>query len=64
MARQGLRPSDEACIVAEGDHWTDEQMNALFHWSKNGQNRGVAVSNPCFEFWLLLHFEDGHGVAT
>jgi hypothetical protein len=64
IAREGLRSSDEAWIVADRDHWTEDQLNALYDWSKKGQNRRVAVSNPCFEFWLLLHFEEGHGIAT
>ncbi len=50
--------------MADRDHWTEDQLNALYDWSKKGQNRRVAVSNPCFEFWLLLHFEEGHGIAT
>ena len=25
---------------------------------------GFALSNPKFEFWLLLHFEDGGGVSS
>jgi len=24
----------------------------------------LAVSNPCFEYWLLLHFADGNDIAS
>jgi hypothetical protein len=27
-------------------------------------NYGFALSNPMFEYWLLLHFEDGSGVSS
>ena len=27
----------------------------------HGNNIQVAVSNPCFELWLLLHYADHHG---
>ena len=28
------------------------------------KNFGLALSNPKFEYWLLLHFEDGKGVTA
>lgn len=31
---------------------------------KGAGNRGLALSNPKFEYWLLLHFEDGHRVTS
>lgn len=50
--------SDEAWIVVDKDQWTKKQLIELFQWAKSGEHRGVAVSNPKFEYWLLLHFED------
>jgi len=33
-------------------------------WSQQADNYGFALSNPKFEYWLLLHFEDGGGVSS
>ncbi|MBF0503345.1 MAG: RloB domain-containing protein, partial [Candidatus Riflebacteria bacterium] len=64
--RMSMRAGDEAWLVVDKDHWSDEQLNELWQWSQmqqmQGQHtikRGLAVSNPKFEYWLLLHFEDG-----
>lgn len=63
-----LKKSDEAWLVVDKDQWSDEQLAELHRWSrqldKRGFARGFALSNPKFEYWLLLHFEDGGGVAT
>jgi hypothetical protein len=36
----------------------------LCDWSRESDNYGFTLTNPKFEFWLLLHFEDGHGVGS
>lgn len=59
-----LRSSDEAWLVVDKDQWTDEQLLQLHEWAEEAGNRGFALSNPKFEFWLLLHFEDGKGVSS
>lgn len=43
----------------------DDQYSVIkVKWLKGASNRGFALSNPKFEYWLLLHFEDGAGVGT
>ena len=59
-----LQETDEAWCVCDKDKWTDEQLNSLLEWSKQKPNYGLAVSNPNFEFWLLLHFEDGSRLSN
>ena len=61
---EGLKKSDEAWLVVDKDQWTDEQLSQLHQWSLKAKNYGFALSNPKFEFWLLLHFEDGSGVSS
>lgn len=53
----------EAWLVVDKDQWTDEQLTELFNWSRKQDNYGFALSNPKFEYWLLLHFEDGNGIT-
>ena len=43
----------EVWIVSDDDNRDDRRM--LIDWAKNDKNK-LAVSNPMFEFWLLLHF--------
>lgn len=64
LEREGLRQTDEAWLVVDRDCWTDEQLHRLNDWSRLRHNHGMALSNPSFEYWLLLHFEDGLGVRT
>jgi hypothetical protein len=50
---------DELWICIDADHWIRgnhqrELAEVLRQCRSNGY--GVAISNPCFEVWLLLHF--------
>lgn len=59
-----LLAKDEAWIVVDKDQWSDTQLGALYSWSITNKHYGLAVSNPKFEFWLLLHFEDGTDIQS
>ena len=64
LKEEELKKGDEAWLVVDNDQWTVEQLQELYDWSKDHKNRGFALSNPKFEFWLLLHFEEGRGLAS
>jgi hypothetical protein len=64
VRREGLRALDEAWVVVDKDQWPEEHLSELHAWSQTKGNYGFALSNPKFEIWLLLHFEDAAGVAT
>lgn len=64
IRQERLRSSDEAWLVVDKDQWTDNQLAQLHAWSQERGNYGFALSNPKFEYWLLLHFEDGNGIAS
>jgi len=64
LRRESLRSSDEAWLVVDKDQWTEEQLTLLHSWAQVRDQYGFALSNPKFEYWLLLHFEDGAGVAS
>jgi hypothetical protein len=61
---EALKSSDEAWLVVDKDQWTDGQLTQLHTWSRQAANHGLALSNPKFEYWLLLHFEDGTGINS
>lgn len=62
--KENQRFPDEAWLVVDRDQWTEEQLNELYDWAKSGKDRGFALSNPKFEYWLLLHFEDGNNIKS
>ena len=65
LYEERLSSKDEAWLVVDRDSWKDEDLNLLHQWTTDRPNNyHLAVSNPKFEYWLLLHFEDAHGVAT
>ncbi|MHB1512245.1 MAG: RloB family protein [Acidiferrobacter sp.] len=64
LKSQSLRASDQAWLVVDKDQWTEDQLTEPHAWSKGSDNFGFALSNPSFEYWLLLHFEDGEGLAS
>ena len=64
LKNEGLKKSDEAWLVIDKDEWTDDQLLELHSWTKNNKKYGLAVSNPKFEYWLLLHFEEGTKIKS
>ena len=64
LKRETLKNSDEAWLVVDKDQWMDEQLAQLHTWSQDADNYGFALSNPKFEYWLLLHFEDGTNIGS
>ena len=64
LSSAGLKSSDKAWLVVDKDHWTDEQLSQLNQWASLQDNYGFALSNPKFEYWLLLHFEEGTGITS
>lgn len=55
-----LAKGDALWCVIDRDDWTQTSIDALIRWerqAKNGIERGLALSSPKFELWLLAHFE-------
>jgi hypothetical protein len=54
-----IRDGDTLWLVADRDpqSWSDEMLSAVASESRQ-RLCDLAISNPCFELWLLLHFED------
>ena len=65
LREEALKAGDEAWLVVDRDNWKDEDLDLLYQWTTNKPNNyHLAVSNPKFEYWLLLHFEDGQNVTS
>jgi len=64
LTKKNLRKTDEAWIVVDIDNWTEEQIEATLNFSQEKSNYHCAISNPKFEYWLLMHFEEPKGGLT
>lgn len=47
--------NDELWMIIDTDRW--KNISEIIEECKKLKNMFVAVSNPCFEFWLLLHIK-------
>ncbi len=51
-----LGPDDELWMIIDTDRW--KTIGEICELCSREGNMFAAVSNPCFEFWLLLHVKD------
>ena len=61
--RRDDRDDFGAWLVIDRDQWEMDEIDQLHSWARSHPNTHLAVSYPCFEYWLLLHFEDGDRVT-
>lgn len=54
-----LLKSDQIWIISDKDNWTNEHFDTLKRWIDNVKHYH-ALSNPCFEIWILFHFENSN----
>lgn len=52
--KYNLDEDDELWLVCDVDHWTKKEL-ALVSKECKQKDYSLAISNPCFEFWLYLH---------
>lgn len=64
LAEETPKPPYEAWLVIDKDQWSNAQLALLNEWEQRESNHGLAISNPKYEYWLLLHFEDGNNVGS
>lgn len=59
-----FRAGDQAWAVVDVDNWDDSALKALADWADSNKGYHLAVSNPKFELYLLMHFEKASGCTT
>ena len=59
-----LRETDEAWLVVDRDEWPPSELDKLHAWTRRDPRFALAVSNPAFELWLLLHFQNAGPAST
>lgn len=50
-----FKKTDEFWMIIDRDRW---KLDEWVQKCKQEKNFYIALSNPCFEFWLMLHFFD------
>jgi len=53
-----LEADDELWLVVDKDRWTEAMLSRVATECALEVSMHMALSNPCFELWLLLHLED------
>ena len=53
-----LDADDELWLVVDKDRWTEAMLSRVATECSQEVAMHMALSNPCFELWLLLHLED------
>ncbi len=52
---------DELWMVIDVDRWKEETLLELINACRQ-KNYFLAISNPCFELWLILHLTEFHNI--
>lgn len=52
-----LNEDDMLWLVSDVDRWRDKKLSEVCRQARQ-KGYNLAISNPCFEVWLTLHFED------
>lgn len=56
-----FKPTDEFWLIIDRDHWEgihQHNFEKLVADCNSERNFFLAMSNPCFEIWLILHLKD------
>lgn len=64
LRTEDFRKDDEAWLVVDVDEWDDAEFAELLEWTKADPRHHLAISNPKFELFLVMHFERGNGCTT
>jgi hypothetical protein len=45
-------------IVLDRDNWSEKEIREVYDWQEKEPRVRIAMTDPKFEWWLALHFED------
>jgi hypothetical protein len=75
LAKEARSAADREARLARDDSLRYDEVWCVFDCDEHARLKpaidqatalelGLAVSNPCFDLWLLLHFQDQHAAIT
>lgn len=59
-----IEEGDQLWLVVDYDNRAENDFKPLQVWVKEKAYRNLAISNPCFELWLLMHYEEARKIHT
>lgn len=62
-SKYDLEADDELWLVVDKDRWTEAMLSHVATECSQEVAMHMALSNPCFELWLLLHMEDAASLS-
>ena len=62
-SKYDLEADDELWLVVDKDRWTEAMVSHVATECSQEVAMHMALSNPCFELWLLLHMEDAASLS-
>lgn len=57
-SENALEPDDELWLVIDRDDWKQAALRVVAQKCVQDEAMHLALSNPCFELWLMLHLEN------
>lgn len=61
---EDFRKGDVAWLVVDVDSYDASELKQLVDWERESPRHHVAISNPKFELFLVLHFGSASGCTT
>ena len=62
-SKYDLEADDELWLVVDKDRWTEAMLSHVATECSQEVAMHMALRNPCFELWLLLHMEDAASLS-
>ncbi len=56
--RNGLGANDQLWVMIDRDRWAPQELDEVARELAKRKEHHLALSNPCVEYWFLLHFQD------
>ena len=57
LPENAVQPGDQIWFVLDVDHWQRKSIEELRSLCAVYESWNIAISNPCFEVWLLFHLD-------
>lgn len=61
---RNVRKGDERWLVVDTDQWTQADFSELIRWQNDDSKNHLAISNPKFELFLVMHYGEADGCTT
>lgn len=61
LRENAISENYEVWLIIDRDDWSLNEILELHAWAAERSEYNLAISDPNFEYWILLHYEEGTG---